>query len=97
MIYLTGDTHGRFERIEHFCERMQTSKKDILLILGDAGLNFHAGMQGSISMRECSIYFVKSIFPDCPSQFSAFMVTMSDGQKALESMLNRNGMAVSCM
>lgn len=44
MIYLTGDTHGRFERIEHFCKRMQTSKEDILIILGDAGLNFHAGM-----------------------------------------------------
>ena len=41
MIYLTGDTHGRFERIEHFCERMKTSKEDILIILGDAGINYY--------------------------------------------------------
>lgn len=43
MIYLTGDTHGRFERIGTFCDRMQTSRGDILIVLGDAGINFHAG------------------------------------------------------
>ena len=43
MIYLTGDTHGRFERIGIFCDKMQTSRDDILIILGDAGINFHAG------------------------------------------------------
>jgi len=42
MIYLTGDTHGRFERIGAFCEKKQTSQDDILIILGDAGINFHA-------------------------------------------------------
>ena len=43
MIYLTGDTHGRFERIGAFCDKMQTDRDDILIILGDAGINFHAG------------------------------------------------------
>ena len=43
MIYLTGDTHGRFERIGIFCDKMQTSRDYILIILGDAGINFHAG------------------------------------------------------
>lgn len=40
MIFITGDTHGRFERIEDFCRRFQTSQDDILIILGDAGINF---------------------------------------------------------
>lgn len=40
MIYVTGDTHGRFERIEAFCDRFRTKKDDILIILGDAGINF---------------------------------------------------------
>ncbi|MGN0395947.1 MAG: metallophosphoesterase [Coprococcus sp.] len=40
MIYITGDTHGAFERIEKFCTRFQTSREDILIILGDAGINF---------------------------------------------------------
>lgn len=40
MIYITGDTHGSFFRIRQFCERMKTTKDDIMIILGDAGLNF---------------------------------------------------------
>lgn len=40
MIYITGDTHGRFERIKTFCKRFQTSVNDVLIILGDAGINF---------------------------------------------------------
>jgi len=41
MIYITGDTHGRFERIAEFCEHMHTTKDDILIILGDAGINYN--------------------------------------------------------
>ena len=40
MIYITGDTHGNFLRVEEFCRRFQTSREDILIILGDAGINF---------------------------------------------------------
>lgn len=43
MIYITGDTHGRFERVEKFCNTVGTSKEDILIILGDAGINFSGG------------------------------------------------------
>lgn len=41
MYYITGDTHGSFSRIESFCSRMQTNTEDTMIILGDAGLNFH--------------------------------------------------------
>lgn len=40
MIYITGDTHGHFERIQIFCEQQHTTKDDIIIILGDAGINF---------------------------------------------------------
>ena len=43
MIYLTGDTHGRFDRIFTFCEKRNTSREDILIILGDAGINYYLG------------------------------------------------------
>lgn len=43
MIYITGDTHRDFERIESFCRRMGTSKDDIMIILGDAGINYFPG------------------------------------------------------
>lgn len=41
MIYITGDTHGNFDRVEAFCDRFHTRKSDTLIILGDVGLNFY--------------------------------------------------------
>ena len=43
MVYITGDTHKRFKRIADFCERMETTTDDIMIILGDAGINFSGG------------------------------------------------------
>lgn len=43
MVYITGDTHGDFRNVARFCERMQTEKSDILIILGDAGINYYGG------------------------------------------------------
>lgn len=40
-IYITGDTHRKFERVEYLCKINKTSKEDILIILGDAGINFY--------------------------------------------------------
>ena len=43
MIYITGDTHGDFTWIEHFCERFSPTRDDIMIILGDAGFNYYGG------------------------------------------------------
>lgn len=40
-IYLTGDTHGQFERITSFCERQQVQPENTFIILGDVGLNYY--------------------------------------------------------
>ena len=40
MIYITGDTHGNFQRIKEFCQEQQTTTNDYLIILGDAGINY---------------------------------------------------------
>lgn len=40
-IYLTGDTHGQFERIISFCERQQVQPESTFIILGDVGLNYY--------------------------------------------------------
>lgn len=45
MIYITGDTHRDFRNVERFCEKMQTSKDDVLIILGDAGINYYGPEQ----------------------------------------------------
>ena len=41
MIYITGDTHRDFSRFEYFCRENNTSKDDVMIILGDVGLNFY--------------------------------------------------------
>lgn len=41
MIYITGDTHRNFKRVRDFCEKNNTSKEDVLIILGDAGINYY--------------------------------------------------------
>lgn len=40
-IYITGDTHRNFKRIFQFCGEYKTTKEDILVILGDAGINLY--------------------------------------------------------
>lgn len=39
--FLTGDTQGEFGRIEEFCAECGTSTDDVMVILGDAGINFY--------------------------------------------------------
>ena len=41
MVYLSGDTHRLFDRIEEFCADADCTEDDVLVILGDAGINFH--------------------------------------------------------
>lgn len=40
-IYITGDTHRDFDRIADFCETYGTTTDDVMIILGDAGINYY--------------------------------------------------------
>ena len=39
--YITGDKHRNFDSVELFCKDMKTRKKDVLIVLGDAGFNYY--------------------------------------------------------
>lgn len=41
MVILTGDTHRDFDRIFDFCREYETTPEDILVILGDACINYY--------------------------------------------------------
>ena len=43
MIYITGDTHGNFSHVEAFTKENNTTTDDVLIILGDAGINYYKG------------------------------------------------------
>ena len=38
--YITGDTHRSFDRIEDFCYGYGTTTEDVMIILGDVGINY---------------------------------------------------------
>lgn len=40
MVLITGDSHGNFNHVKDFCREHNTTKEDILIILGDAGINY---------------------------------------------------------
>lgn len=41
MIYITGDTHRDFSRFASFFREHKTTRDDIMVILGDVGVNFY--------------------------------------------------------
>jgi 3-oxoacid CoA-transferase subunit A len=43
MLYITGDTHRDFRLVGAFCDTVQSTKDDVLVILGDAGINYLGG------------------------------------------------------
>jgi 3-oxoacid CoA-transferase subunit A len=47
LIYITGDTHGSFTHVKEFCLRMNTTREDILIILGDAAINYFGDKRDS--------------------------------------------------
>lgn len=44
MIFVTADTHGsfsRFKKIKQFCKEHNTTTDDVMIILGDSGINYY--------------------------------------------------------
>jgi len=56
MVYITGDTHRDFGHIAAFCKRMKTTKDDAMIVLGDAGINFHGGFLDRLKKQELERY-----------------------------------------
>jgi len=52
--YITGDTHSNFLRIKDFCRIYKPDPDDIMVILGDVGLNFYGGHQDDKRKRSVS-------------------------------------------
>lgn len=52
-IYLRGDAHGDFSWLSEFCMSQNTTTEDIMVILGDAGLNYY--LNKSERKRKCRV------------------------------------------
>ena len=40
-VFITGDKHGDYSDIVKFCQRWGTTKDDVMIVLGDHGLNYY--------------------------------------------------------
>ena len=52
--FITGDKHRNFENVKCFCRDMKTRKKDVLIILGDAGFNYFEDFRDDKLKKEVS-------------------------------------------
>ena len=52
--FITGDKHRNFSRIKKFCRDMNTRRKDVLIVLGDA--NSKVIEQYGLDKKEWALY-----------------------------------------
>ena len=63
-MFAVSDTHGVFDFLPYFCMSHETTKKDLLIILGDAGINYYGGsrdteIKESIYRNEITLFCVR--------------------------------------
>lgn len=51
-IYITGDTHGDMQRIHYLCNIEKLTEEDVIIILGDAGINYYGTDAGILWDRQ---------------------------------------------
>ena len=46
MVYITGDIHGEVYRVSEMIEKYEITPNDIIVILGDVGMNYYGNKHG---------------------------------------------------
>jgi len=62
MFYITGDTHGDFSRLYSFCDLVQPSLDDVLIVLGDAGINYYGDSRDKKMKSRISYKYPLTLF-----------------------------------
>ena len=90
MFYITGDTHGDFQRLENFAYQKKLSQdKDTIIILGDVGINFSRGEQNSkdkltkkfLSYSDYSLFCIKGNHEQYPDKIKGYKEKIWHGGK----------------
>jgi 3-oxoacid CoA-transferase subunit A len=45
MFFITGDTHRAFRLMTALCDKLEITEDDVLVLLGDAGINYYGGVK----------------------------------------------------
>lgn len=88
MIILTGDTHGEFSRIFEFCEEYDLTEEDVLVILGDAGINYYLNerdqeLKEELSELPCTLFLIHGNHEERPENVPGYEEMIWHGGKVL--------------
>lgn len=75
MIYITGDKHTDFRNVSFLCHINETTLDDILIVLGDAGINYFANEKDNLLKDSLKTILLLSF---------AYMVIMKNVRKILK-------------
>lgn len=86
MIYITGDTHGEFFRLSH----LRQTDNDMIIILGDAGINYYLNnkdqkLKEFISMYNIKLFCIQGNHEERPENISTYKeIEMFGGKVYIE-------------
>lgn len=97
-MFVTGDTHGRFNFLEPFCEEFNTTTEDILIILGDAGINYYGctskkeeKLKKFIASQPITLFCIRGNHEDRPEDRPEYTLKdMGIGDKVYQSLTYPN-------
>ncbi len=77
MIYITGDKHAYFKKILFFCKMKNTTLDDIMIVLGDAGINYFASekdipLKNSLSKYPITLFCIHGNHEERPENISTY-------------------------
>ena len=87
LIYLTGDTHGDFRRVAIFSDMVESTEGDVLVILGDAGINYYGNpkdkrLKQQLSELPITLFCIHGNHEKRPESLSAYQEINWRGGKA---------------
>ena len=62
MIYITGDKHADFRDVFYFCYQYETTIADVLIVLGDAGINYFANEKDNALKNSLKEHYPITLF-----------------------------------
>jgi len=87
MFYLTGDTHRDFDRLEEFLYYADGADEDVLIILGDVGINYHGyaadnALKQELSELPVTFFCVYGNHEMRPENIDSYEITHWNGGRA---------------
>lgn len=89
-LFITGDTHGDFYRIYEFSRKFETTLEDVLVILGDAGLNYYLNIRDKknkdfLKDLNLTLFLIKGNHEKYPENLPNYKIkTWNDGEVFFE-------------